>query len=184
VVTILPRAERPLIVADEQRALDAERVALEQAGWAVLKGWSLFPSSDWDVRRERVVCCGKVFDEDDAAAAVLAAARGAGLLIMLDVPSEVCERLLDDLRHLGKLEHRTSPDELHAPLNDEQRGLLQLLAEGKSIVEAAKALYLSRRTATRRLKEIRATLGVSSTSEALVVAFGRCRNRSAGPPAP
>jgi DNA-binding CsgD family transcriptional regulator len=55
----------------------------------------------------------------------------------------------------------------------EDRRILELLAEGKSLVQAARALHMSRRTATRRLAGIRRTLGVRSTCEALLAALER-----------
>ena len=47
-------------------------------------------------------------------------------------------------------------------------GLLALLAKGRSLSEAAAALYLSRRTADRRLAAARIVLGVATTVEALL----------------
>jgi DNA-binding NarL/FixJ family response regulator len=51
----------------------------------------------------------------------------------------------------------------------EQR-LLELLADGESLLHAAQAVHLSRRTATRRLARIRDALGVGTTREVLVLA--------------
>jgi DNA-binding NarL/FixJ family response regulator len=54
-------------------------------------------------------------------------------------------------------------------LSDGERALLCLLGEGKNVTEAAAVLGLSRRTATRRLKEIRLRLGAASNAEAAAI---------------
>jgi DNA-binding NarL/FixJ family response regulator len=61
-------------------------------------------------------------------------------------------------------------------LTAEQCDLLDLLAAGHSIAEAARLRYLSLRTANRRVADARATLGVASTREA-VLAYVRLRGR-------
>ncbi|HZT93087.1 MAG TPA: LuxR C-terminal-related transcriptional regulator [Gaiellaceae bacterium] len=52
-------------------------------------------------------------------------------------------------------------------LPDEARELLDRLADGATVVEAARALGISRRTATRRLAAVRAGLGVSTNAQAM-----------------
>lgn len=52
-------------------------------------------------------------------------------------------------------------------LEPEQFRLLDLLAAGSTVDEAAAELYLSRRTVQRRLAEIRSALGVSTTAAAV-----------------
>jgi DNA-binding NarL/FixJ family response regulator len=59
------------------------------------------------------------------------------------------------------------------PLDEEQRQLLQLLADGLSLAEAAAFLHLSRRTAERRLTEARGALGVTTTAEAVLRVSGQ-----------
>jgi DNA-binding CsgD family transcriptional regulator len=61
-------------------------------------------------------------------------------------------------------------------LTAEQCDLLDLLAAGHSIAEAARMRYLSLRTANRRVADARATLDVSTTREA-VLAYVRLRGR-------
>jgi DNA-binding NarL/FixJ family response regulator len=53
-------------------------------------------------------------------------------------------------------------------LDEEQEQLLELLARGMSVREAAKRLHLSRRTAERRLAEARAALGAATNAEAVL----------------
>jgi DNA-binding CsgD family transcriptional regulator len=56
------------------------------------------------------------------------------------------------------------------PLTCEERRLLELLADGQALGEAAETLHVSRRTADRRLAAAREKLGVHSTAEAVVFA--------------
>jgi len=53
------------------------------------------------------------------------------------------------------------------PLGPEQRRLVGLLASGATVDEAARTLHLSRRTAQRRLAEIRRRLDVPTTAAAV-----------------
>jgi DNA-binding CsgD family transcriptional regulator len=62
-----------------------------------------------------------------------------------------------------------------APLTVEQCELLDLLAAGHSIAEAARMRYLSLRTANRRVADARTALGVPTTREA-VLAYVRLRD--------
>jgi DNA-binding CsgD family transcriptional regulator len=64
-----------------------------------------------------------------------------------------------------------------AALTAEQCDLLDLLAAGHSIAEAARTRYLSLRTANRRVADARTALGVPTTREA-VLAYVRLRGRS------
>jgi DNA-binding CsgD family transcriptional regulator len=52
-------------------------------------------------------------------------------------------------------------------LESEQVRLLELIAAGHSLAEAAAELHVSLRTAARRLDEARASLGVRTTAEAV-----------------
>ena len=64
-----------------------------------------------------------------------------------------------------------SADPLVAPgvpvLSAEQRDLLAALSGGATVTEAALALFVSRRTANRRLAEARYLLGVTTNAEAV-----------------
>jgi DNA-binding NarL/FixJ family response regulator len=109
----------------------------------------------------------------DAALAVLAAARGAGVVVSVRSRDEVLERLLDDLHCLGGVE--LLPPEDPSPLAGltvEQWCLLVLLSRGRTVTEAARVLHLARRTAVRRLAEARAVLGVATNLEAVIVVRG------------
>jgi DNA-binding CsgD family transcriptional regulator len=115
---------------------------------------------------EELLCVGAVTGADDAAAAVLAAVSGARLVVAAGAPREVIDRLLDDLRRLGEVDHR-----IGAPaLGGDERQLLALLLGGATLGQAARQLHISRRTADRRLAAARAALGARSTPEAMAIA--------------
>lgn len=109
-----------------------------------------------------------VDDRKDAEDAVLSAAAGVGLVVRAGAPRHVLDALYDDLRHLGWLEHRVEGDPER--LDAEQWRILELLAQGRSLAEAAAALHLSRRSADRRISAARAILGASSTGAAVAAA--------------
>lgn len=154
---------RPLVVVEASpRAAAAARRVVESAGWRVIDGWRTEPD---------VVCAGVVDDAASAAEALLAAVGGAGLIIEARADRDLVDRLVDDLRRLGPVEHCTHEPGF-AVLTAEERDLLALLADGLTLGAAARSLHVSRRTADRRLAGARARLGVESTAEA-VVAFSR-----------
>ena len=96
--------------------------------------------------------------------------NGAGLVAFVHCDRETTDRLLDDLRRLGRVEHITAVD-LPAPtLTRQQRALIELLADGLTLAEAAWQLGLSRRTADRRLAAAREVLAVRTTAEAIIAA--------------
>ncbi|MBC2931747.1 hypothetical protein [Nocardioides sp. zg-1228] len=105
-----------------------------------------------------------VDDEAAAVDAVLSAVAGQGLLVEATADRPVVDRLCDDLRRLGHLDHRVAPG---AVLTQEQHALLALLAGGESLGAAAARLHLSRRSADRRLAGARAVLGAGSTPAAI-----------------
>lgn len=110
---------------------------------------------------------------------MLAAVAGAGLIVRVTASREVTDRLLDDLRRLGPVEHRLS-EPTRVPLTFEQRALLDLLSNGATLGSAATRLRLSRRTADRRLTEARRALGAATTAEALVAYASRHKSLSSG----
>lgn len=155
------------IVVCEGRPEDADELGeeLRAEGWTIRDGW------DVSVRaaNERVACLGDVTSAEDAGRAVLAAVRGATVIVRACGPREVIDHLCDDLRRLGPLEHLTEPRPRHL-LDAQQRKLLAHLASGLSLGEAAKRLQIARRTADRRLAAAREALGVTTTAEAILAA--------------
>ena len=141
-------------------------------GWTVRGGFAL-PDPSWDVTAARLVLHGRVTDQDTLHLAVLAAARGAGVVAVCDPESPLGRALVDDLTRLGPVRHGPG-EQTVADLVPEQRALLERLAAGDTIAAAAAAEFLSLRTANRRIAEARALFGVRTTREA-VLAYLRQR---------
>lgn len=80
---------------------------LARAGWQTREGFAL-PESSWDVTSSRLILFGRVPDVDTAELALLAAARGAGVIAIADVRAEVGRALLADLERIGPVS--TDPD--------------------------------------------------------------------------
>lgn len=138
---------------------------LAAVGWALAEGWERTGTGP-------CVLTGVVTDQDDARDVVLAAVDGAGVVVHARADRALVDSLCDDLRRLGRLDHRVH--EPTAPcLDAEQRELLALLANGASLGSAAARLHLSRRSADRRLAGIRTQLGVDSTGAAVAVRRAR-----------
>ena len=156
---------------------DAEAVLrrLVRDGWTVREGFAL-PDPAWDVTGARLVLHGRVNDPDSLQLAVLAAARGAGIVAVCDIESPTGRALVDDLARLGPIHHGAGAEtnDKVADLVPEQRALLDRLAGGDTIAAAAAAEFLSLRTANRRIAEARALFGVRTTREA-VLAYLRQR---------
>ena len=153
---------------------------LSRDGWAVREGFAL-PDPSWDITGVRLVLHGRVADSHTLQLAILAAARGAGIVAVCDPESTVGRALIDDLGRLGPVHQGVGPERpaTVADLVPEQRALLDRLAAGDTIAAAAAAEYLSLRTANRRIAEARAIFGVRTTREA-VLAYLRQRANSQG----
>ena len=133
----------------------------------VALGWQ--PESGFapPYRSGHIVRVGPVANQADAQSALLVALSGLGMVGHATADREIVDRLVDDLRRLGPVDHRVGPW-LEGPTVDvEIRALLGLLAEGHSLGEAAGILGLSRRTADRRLARGRQLLGTNRTTEAI-----------------
>lgn len=158
----------PLVVVEASAQAFAHALReVEAAGWQIVHGWRAARGA---------VCAGAVRHPRDAAEAVLAAVAGAGVVAHAETDRELVDRLVDDLRRFGPVDHRTAePPQVPLLTRDEQE-LLGLLMDGMTLGAAARQLHLSRRTADRRLASARRTLGVATTAEALV-AFQVSRGR-------
>jgi hypothetical protein len=157
------------LVANSGQAASVLR-RLARAGWQTREGFAL-PEAGWDVSAARLVLFGRVPDLDAAQLAVLAAARGAGVVVIAEEQSETGRAVLADLSRIGPVRTgaeggEAATDEL--PLSDEQRSLLERLGAGETIAAAAEAEFLSLRTANRRIAEARKALGVRTTREAVL----------------
>lgn len=130
-------------------------------GWREVSGFAP------PYRTGRVVRSGIVASVADARAALVAALAGQGVVVHATAARAVIDRLVDDLRRLGPVDHRVGVAIDVPALDREIRQLLGLLAEGQSLGEAAATLGLSRRTADRRLAEARRLLDTNRTTEAI-----------------
>jgi DNA-binding CsgD family transcriptional regulator len=160
----------PLIIVDAAGdRLEPMRGRLASDGWTLVHGWTI-PHQTWNAAHARVICTGQVKTEDDAASALIAAARGAGVLVAIE-DGALLERFYEDLSRLGDVEiaRPSGIDRRVAQLTSEEARLLELLGEGRTLGQAAAELYVSRRTADRRLASARARLGVRTTAEAVVL---------------
>jgi DNA-binding CsgD family transcriptional regulator len=155
---VVVEAANPAADAHVRRARETARAS----------GWQ--PVAGWIVPRGRVACHGVVATDADAVQALRAAVGGAGVIALAAAPRDTIDRLVDDLRRLGAVEHVTADVPAPAAVDDDQRRLLRLLADGWTLGEAAAELGLARRTADRRLGAARRTLGVERTAEALAKA--------------
>jgi hypothetical protein len=158
---------------------DADSVLrrLTRDGWTARDGFAL-PDPAWDVTGARLVLHGRISDQETLQLAVLAAARGAGVVAICDAESPLGRALVDDLSRLGPVRHGADTGggrDTVADLVPEQRALLDRLAAGDTIAAAAAAEFLSLRTANRRIAEARALFGVRTTREA-VLAYLRQRS--------
>lgn len=137
---------------------------------AELAGDGAVVERSWRVLRTgTTVCVDRVANIDDAGRAVLAAVRGARLVISAHAPREVIDQLCDDLRRLGDVDHRIGPSR-RPVVSTVERALLAQLLTGATLGQAARTLHLSRRTADRRLAAARTALGARTTAEALRLA--------------
>ncbi len=164
--TPAPPTPSPVIRVEGTDAAFARAIGeVRAAGWRVSSGFEgPFALVARDVRT------GMVATADHAARALLAVLGGAGVVIHGAADREVLDRLLDDLRHAGAVDHRRGAGEPEPALDDDARAVLVCLSKGQTLGEAANALGLSRRTADRRLAEARRALGVERTVEAVAKA--------------
>jgi DNA-binding CsgD family transcriptional regulator len=195
----------PYLVLPPPSDLDKVARDLTRRGWRVHRGFTP-AEEPWDLAPARVVAVGVVGDRDDAEAALLCAVRGAGLVVTLDEDRSWAPGFMHDLARLEPRAAPTDPrsdrpaggpgggaaggggpaaaqsladaagGSVIGALTAEQCDLLDLLAAGHSIAEAARMRYLSLRTANRRVADARAALGVPTTREA-VLAYARLRGQ-------
>ena len=161
---------------------DADTVLrrLARDGWRLREGFAL-PEAGWDVTGTRLVLYGRVGDTETLQLAVLAAARGAGVVAIADTATTLGLALVDDLSRLGPLRHHVDDTDTVGELVAEQRALLDRLAAGETIAAAAAAEFLSLRTANRRIAEARALFGVRTTREAVLAYLRHRRNDPQSP---
>ncbi|MGH3731139.1 MAG: LuxR family transcriptional regulator [Micromonosporaceae bacterium] len=151
---------------------------LARSGWQTREGFAL-PDPTWDVTDRKLLLYGRVPDMETAGLAVLAAARGAGVVVIADPDAEPGRSLLADLLRIGPVGRDADDDPEEAdddlPLTEEQRALLDRLAAGETIAAAATSEFLSLRTANRRIAQARDALGVRTTREAVLAYLRHAR---------
>jgi DNA-binding NarL/FixJ family response regulator len=156
----------PLIIVEHasERRTWMERI-LTTTGWTIRRGWDPGPA----LTAERVIHVGRIAGADDAAAALLAAGRGAGILALTDGRWRHVDRFAEDLGRFGSVRvvDADRDEDRASALDEEQWRLLALLGAGSSVTHAARALHMSRRTAERRLAAARVTLRVRTTAAAV-----------------
>ncbi len=166
-------AAPPYLVLGAGEDLDAAAAELGRQGWRVHPGLAP-PEEPWDLGPARLVAVAPLPDLAAAQAALLCAVRGAGLVVGLDPAAPWAAGFRADLRSLAP-----AAEVAAAPAGDlspDQRDILDLLAAGNSIAQAARLRFLSLRTANRRVADARDALGVATTREA-VLAYVRLRGR-------
>jgi DNA-binding CsgD family transcriptional regulator len=164
----MPMIEPLVVVEGSTAAVDRAFDEVRRRGWVTVDGWGT-PVP----RGGRAVRVGNVDGQADAEAALQAALTGIGVLVVGRADRTVMDRLIDDLRRLGPVDHRVGEPPTEASLPYAARDILGLLAEGYSLRETAAVLGLARRTADRRLAEARTMLGVERTTEAIAIARRR-----------
>ena len=164
-------AEPPYVVLPLSADLDPAIRRAAAQGFRPQRGFA-FADEPWDLAATRQVAVGTVASTDEAERALLLAIRGAGLIVTVDTEAPWAAGFVADVQRLAAPAPAVGAD---LPLSPEQRQILDLLADGASIASAATILFLSLRTANRRVAEARAALGVTSTSEA-VIAYVRLRD--------
>jgi len=160
----------PLVVADRRRVPQAEVDRWIEDGWRVDEGLDL-PSEPWDLADRRWMRSGCVADDEELAAAALAAVRGVGLVVGC-TDADLRARLVEDLARVGQVTELSLGADPLDVLDEDQRAVLQALAGGATITEAAAAVHLSPRTTERRVSAARQALGVRTTAQAVALVVG------------
>jgi hypothetical protein len=111
-----------------------------------------------------------IVGDADVDHAIRAAQRGWNLVVRLDLRGEHRRLVLEDLDRLGILIDATAFDG-RPVLDPVDERLLNQLAAGATLRDAARAVGVSDRSAARRLAALRAALGVATTAGVLA----RCR---------
>lgn len=154
----------PSIVSSDESVARAAADALRGEGWSVAWSWQL-PEHPWDLSEQRRVCAGSVDAPDALSDMVLAAVRGAVIVVHCR-DEALLPSVVDELARVTRTERRDGTPAGPA-LADEQREILERLSNGATMAETASELFLSMRTTERRLAAARKALGVSTTAEAI-----------------
>lgn len=154
--------ERPPVRLVDRVAIDNKTTTI--AGRRVVEGFEL-ADVPWDLSERRLVCSGVVTDQQSAQSAMRAVARGVALILCIELDGDERVRFEEDLARVGELDTDRDPI---GGLGPEHIDLLDALASGRTMREAASDAHLSRRTAYRRLTEARVAMGATSTAQVVV----------------
>lgn len=153
-----------LVVVTDASTVTTANAIVAQAGWRFV---SPVPTAPWDLSGLGVALTATVTDDRSVAAMVEAAARGAAVVAATQDPA-IVTALVEDLGRIGPVELWSDQERPPAAgLTPEEVELVCALATGQTLGGAARGLYLSRRTADRRLADARRRLAVATTPEAL-----------------
>ncbi len=158
-------ASPPVVICSGPDDIPAAVGTLTAGGWTVRPGFTL-PEQPWDLARRRWACQGAVHNARSAEQATWALVRGCALIV--ESASGAPPEFLGDLGRAGHVEPVAARRAVDERLDPVETALIELLADGHSVAEAAARLYLSGRTAQRRLTSARVALGVRTTREAVV----------------
>ena len=104
---------------------------------------------------------GVIHDERDRDAVLLALARGADVVIVIDLPAPRGPRC--------STRSPESPSvRIAGVLTTEEREVVDGLVQGQTLTEVARSLGMSRRTATRRLAAAKLAFGAATTMELIL----------------
>src|SRR4051794_30202721 len=117
------------------------------------------PDEPFSLSGVRAYCV--VHDERDRDDVLLALARGADVVIAIDLPATGRVALLDDIARLADVRRA-------GLLTSEERAVVDGVAEGRTLTDVARSLGMSRRTATRRLAAAKVAFGAVTTMELIV----------------
>jgi len=104
---------------------------------------------------------GAIHDERDRDAVLLALARGADVVIVIDLPAAARAAVLDEIARIADVR-------IAGVLTAEEREVVDGLVQGQTLTEVARSLGMSRRTATRRLAAAKLAFGAATTMELIL----------------
>lgn len=136
------------------------RLDVEAAGDEAIAAARLEDHLDADMADRHLVVVAS--DSKDLPIVIDAVLRGASMTLLLQ-DIDLGRDVLDELGRIAVVTFDSTPS-----LDAVSRALLDLLAAGASTEEAARRVHISTRSAYRVLAAARATLGVTSNSEAML----------------
>ena len=152
-------ARPTVVIAPDDAATTARAMRRDAIALADL------PAEPFALAPLAVLAYASVRSTADCEAALIALARGVDLVLTVDIAESDASAFIDDLARVSKAVTRDAGP--LAGLSADQIALLDGLSGGRTLTDVARALGLSRRTATRRLSEARAILGATTTIEAI-----------------